>query len=1206
MSNEQQQLAEARASYDAGDLLRAEAICRSLIRCYPACADAFYLLAHVARKTNRPDDALAAARKAVELAPNHPLYLFEYATCQRLRGADEEALELLERVVRIKPDFQEAFVNLGGILEELERFDEALRWCRRAVDLRPRCAIALYNLANVERHLGRLGESIALQRRALKVDPGYGKAHWNLAISLLTVGEFAEGWRQYEHRQQVGEVTIDRYEQPRWAGEPLAGKTLLVHAEQGIGDEILFASCYPEVLARADRCVLVCEPRLAELYRRSFPQASIYPWQRRKDGSPCPVAEHVDVQIPAGSLPLYLRPDAESFPRAERFLLADRQQIAQWRQRLDPLGPGLKIGISWRAGGKPSEQRKRTTSLEQWLPILTTPGAHFVNLQYGDASEDIARLKRRCGIKLHDWPEADPLVDLDAMAAKVSALDLVISVGNATVHLAGALGTPAWCLLPLVPAWRWMMQRQESPWYRRVRLLRQSRRGDWAPVFERVAGMLHEKLGVSRPAVPAPKHWVAQPAATASAAIDVNDSPTSPEIRSLDLRSSNFGQAAVDAAIEQGIQLHRAGKYAEAESVYRQVLRHLPRYPDAQHLLGVLALQTGRTQLAITSIERALAADDSPPAMHHNLGNAYRQAGRIDQAIASYQRALDRSPDMPEALVSLARMLVDEQRLQEAVPLYRRWTQCQSDVPQAWIELGDVLRGQCAEDEARAAYQRAIDLAPDNARAHDSLGALLLADGDVSRAIDCFRRAIEFNPHSAVAHNNLGNALNSQQRFAEAATCYEQALAERPDSVGVLCNLASAQRLLGQFDAALANYRRAVELQPRNGAILDHYAQVLHDVGRWDEALATYDQALALDSGDAAAHCHRALLQLQRGSYQEGWRQYEWRWFLPEGPRPRQHFAQPLWDGSSLAGKTILVHGEQGVGDEIMFATCLPDVIKRAGRCVVTCNPRLRQLFARSFPQATMVPLARGHEQRWQPPRELGIDVQIPAGSLPRYLRPTAASFPRQRRLLWADPIAVDRWSQRLAQLGPGLKVGVSWRAGTKAIDRVRRWTELRQWLPVLSAPNVQFVNLQYGDCRQELSALQSEHGLTIHDWPNHDPLGDLDEAAAQIAALDLVIATGNASVHLAGALGIRTWCLLGKFWGWRWPEPQRWYESVEVFRQAELGDWDELFARLRRQLDRLIGLPPRTKADAGHQQLPPPRHVGHIKWHTSLPEPTP
>jgi hypothetical protein len=205
----------------------------------------------------------------------------------------------------------------------------------------------------------------------------------------------------------------------------------------------------------------------------------------------------VDFHIAAGSLPLHLRPNEASFPRALRLLVPDADAVACWQDRFAALGPGLKIGISWKAGDKPKERMLRSTRLDQWRPLLEMPGCHFINLQHGDRAAEIDAIAREAGITIHHWRDADNRNDIDGLAARMAALDLVISVGNANVHLAGAVGVPAWSLLPAHGGWRWLAGRSDTLWYPSVRLFRQSAADDWEELFLRVRQELMKHLGRS-------------------------------------------------------------------------------------------------------------------------------------------------------------------------------------------------------------------------------------------------------------------------------------------------------------------------------------------------------------------------------------------------------------------------------------------------------------------------------------------------------------------------------------------------------------------------------------------------------------------------------------------------------------------------------------------------------------------------------------
>jgi hypothetical protein len=262
---------------------------------------------------------------------------------------------------------------------------------------------------------------------------------------------------------------------------------LLVYSEQGVGDEIFFASCMGDVLTKARNCLVECDPRLVALYSRSFPNAEVIASTRNTEHDSNVHLPSFDLQIPIGSLPRHFRRSLDSIPQRRRYLVPNPTLQEKWTERFAELGDGLKVGISWRGGKQEISRRRRSTRLDQWEAVLSRPGVSFVNLQYGDCVEELEELYRTSGVQIHDWNDADPLVDLDGFAAQISALDLVISIDNATVHMAGALGVDVWTLLPFSPDWRWLLNRDDSPWYPSIRLFRQSRIGEWDDVFNAAA-----------------------------------------------------------------------------------------------------------------------------------------------------------------------------------------------------------------------------------------------------------------------------------------------------------------------------------------------------------------------------------------------------------------------------------------------------------------------------------------------------------------------------------------------------------------------------------------------------------------------------------------------------------------------------------------------------------------------------------------------
>ncbi len=437
-----------------------DAFCKALAR------DAGHLLANtnLAGVLNALDEPLEAerhARAALAKASDHAPALNHLSASFRAQGRHDEARACLDRALALRPDYAEAWFNLGILHQDRNELSDALRCYDSAISLSP--------------------------------DDAY--ARLNRASTLLLAGDFAQGWAEYDCRFVAHHTPRRPFPWPLWDGSPIEGKRLLLYAEQGVGDEIMFASCFPDLLRLTARCVIECDSRLGSLFKRSFPNAEIVGGKVEK-GVREDTMERLaalgpfDFQAAMGDLPRYLRPDLASFPRVQGYLKPDSERLTKWHARYASLGAGPKIGISWRGGRTGAQQRLRSIALTEWEDILATPGVHFVNLQYGDTVAERRLVKEHLGIDVHHWEDSNPLADLDDFAAQIAALDLVISIDNATIHLAGALGVATWVLLPHSPDWRWLLRRDDTPWYPSLRLLRQSASGTWSTVLAQVAARL--------------------------------------------------------------------------------------------------------------------------------------------------------------------------------------------------------------------------------------------------------------------------------------------------------------------------------------------------------------------------------------------------------------------------------------------------------------------------------------------------------------------------------------------------------------------------------------------------------------------------------------------------------------------------------------------------------------------------------------------
>ena len=454
-------------------------------------ADAHLNLGISCHRLGRREDAADSYALALAHRADFAEAWFNLGTLDLERGAYESAAATLERAVRLNPRHAIALCNLGYVqFKYLNRVEEGEENLRRAVQAQPGYAPARLNLGMLLHERGLLDEALSAYQEALRRDPDLAEARLNRALVWLARGDFARGWPQYEARKGGSAHFISRhFPFPEWDGRPAPGRTVLVYGEQGLGDEIMFASCLPDVIARAGRCVIDCAPQLERLFRRSFPGAVVH--GGRQDASDLAWLNGVgpvDFQIAIGSLPRHFRKNRADFPVHTGYLEADGATVERWRERLRLLGSGAKIGVSWRGGTVHTRSRLRSVELAELLPLLRTPGARFVSVQYGDCREELARFRADHGIAIEHWPDA--LTDYDQTAALVAALDLVISVQTAVVHLAGALGRPAWVLVPVAPEWRYLVTGDDMPWYPSARLFRQRAPRAWQETVESITAEL--------------------------------------------------------------------------------------------------------------------------------------------------------------------------------------------------------------------------------------------------------------------------------------------------------------------------------------------------------------------------------------------------------------------------------------------------------------------------------------------------------------------------------------------------------------------------------------------------------------------------------------------------------------------------------------------------------------------------------------------
>lgn len=437
------------------------------------------LFARCCRKSGDIHQARQVLDDVIARVPGHVEAAFELGLIAQLQRDVRAAEKAFIRVTQAAPHRADAWINLGAIqLNQFGHLESARSSFSRALAINPESVEAHVNMALLMQYAEGPRTAASYLERLLERVPDSAQAHWHLAIARLLARDYAEGWKHYEWRDRVyGGAHARHFPYPRWRGESLAGKRILVYGEQGLGDEIMFASCLPEVISVAGQCVIECHSRLASLFSRSFPQASVCGHGRDGDRSWLAGVEPIDFQVPLGSLPLHLRSEAGQFVNSRPYLKADSAKVEAWRMRLANLGPGPKVGLSWRGGTVDTRTSLRSVGIGELGAMLQARTAQWFSLQYGARTEEFQQMNEAHGVLVHH--DGSVGVDLDETAALMCALDVVVTVANTNVHLAGALGCPTRVLVSAMPEWRYGNMGETMDWYPSVRLIRQKNPGVW-------------------------------------------------------------------------------------------------------------------------------------------------------------------------------------------------------------------------------------------------------------------------------------------------------------------------------------------------------------------------------------------------------------------------------------------------------------------------------------------------------------------------------------------------------------------------------------------------------------------------------------------------------------------------------------------------------------------------------------------------------
>ncbi len=606
----------------------------------------------------------------------------------------------------------------------------------------------------------------------------------------------------------------------------------------------------------------------------------------------------------------------------------------------------------------------------------------------------------------------------------------------------------------------------------------------------------------------------------------------------------------------RGLRLINSGKAEEAVPLLRRAVELNPHSPDYHHNLGVALAHRNRLDEAIAEFREALRIKPEGTSALSNMGLALAQQGKTDEAAAAFADCLRLEPKSVDARHRLANVLRNARKPAEAVPYLEEAVKLRPESAELHHSLGLALADTGKSEEAIAAYREALRIEPKYADALNNLGIVLQNTGKSEEAVACYRKALKIRPHSSETYNNLGVALAARELHEDAIMAYRSALQLMPKSAAAYSNLGNAFRQIGLVDDAIAALEQSLQLNPQYAEGHNNKAVALVQAGDPAAAVACYDRALELKPDYPDAYLNRALARLLMGDYERGLEDYEWRWRRPGRAMPK--WGRPAWDGEDPVGRTLLLWGEQGLGDTLQYCRYARLLAKR-GATPLLCVPELLVRLLRTMPGVAKV---ESSSDRLPP-----FSAHAPLMGMPRLFKMRSLdAAPAPVPYLSADREEAAACRERV-RAGADLVVGIVWRGNPKyAGDKIRSAASER-FAPLANIAGVRVVSLMKEATDEEREAAgAADIGAT--EW------ADFAAAAAAFVNLDLVISVDTAAAHLAGALGLPVWIALPSAPDMRWGlkrDDCPWYPTARLFRQERRADFVPVFARIVDELSLLV-----------------------------------
>ncbi len=1116
------------------------------------------------------------------------------------------------RILEQYPDLPDPQHSLGVVLQMEGRPREAIEHYKAAIALDPGFVQARYNLANALVQSGMSYEAIEVTQEVIRCDAAHADAHWLLGMLLLLHGDYLDGWKEYEWRWRAKQflAKIPDLGRPLWDGSPLEGKTILIQMEQGRGDMIQFVRFAPMPVAMGGKVVVSAVPELVSLLSTADGVSQVV--------DQTGLLPEFDVYIPAMSLPYVLRTTLESIPTHVPYLRPDPHRVEMFQREM-PADGLFRIGLAWQGSSENRDNLNRSCPLAAFQPLSDLEGVVFYALQIGDGSDQLESMPGN--MKIVDF--TDHIHDFADTAALIENLDLVISVCTSVAHLAGALGRPVWTLLHFASDWRWLLERNDSPWYPSMRLFRQTRPGDWTGLMVSVRQEL--------------KHMLSRAEFFNQQGIAMLLKGEIVRAELVFSHAVTLDHGCAEAHCNRGAVLHTLNRLEEALECYQAALLHRPDFQQALFNMGNTYRSLGSLDHARACYLRALELKPDFVKAHLNLAEIAKDLKRYDQARTHFELALSIENSCVEAFQGLAEMCQAEEKFDEAISLYSKVLTLQPDRAAVWNLLGTVYHAQERLDQAESCYRQALALLPDLVTALNNLGVVLNAQGRMSDAIAIFRHLLNVDDTYAEGHWNLSVALLAAGEYLEGWQEYEwrflkpnpvvtrdfqqprwdgsalegktillhaeqgfgdtiqfvryvPLVVKRGGNVIIECQVHSLKRLLHSVEGAAAIVVAGETLPPFDCHLPMMSLPLMF--GTTLETIPAHIPYLAAEPADIENWKQRLgpVTQFRVGLV----------WFAKQNQvlnrkrSCRLEMFAPLWavPGVEFFSLQIGLGAEQlavcSVNSSIKDLTNhITDFAETAAMIanldlVITIDTAVAHL-AGALGARTWVLLPHVAEWRWLCRRldspwypTMQLFRQPFAGDWPALFTTVAEAL---NECVKEGPTRINKSSNR-----SGLWVGLAWSGRLDNPLNRKRSCPFAALAMLLDLPGITFFSLQL-DPPDELDARLIDLTDQIHDF---------EDTAAIMANLDLIIAIDTSVAHLAAAVGRPTWVLLSHVADWRWLKNRSdspWYPGIILFRQPDHGDWEGLIGEVAGRLEELSGKPlrePHLKSDLSGS---PPSH---------------